>query len=106
MVLGGDFWQVLAVVPHATQAAIVEAMLKHYLLWPVFTALHLVENMRARKEEKEFAEWPLKHGNGTLRSEVQCACDTSNTIPAVYTAREPLLHFMASEQDPDCYQDT
>ena len=104
MVLGGDFWQVLSVVPHATQAAIVEAMFKHYLLWPVFTALHQVENMRARKEEKEFEEWLLKHG--TLGFEVQCACDTAITIPAVYIARETLIHFMASEQDPDCNQDT
>ena len=42
IVLGGDFRQVLPVVRHATQAAIVEATLKHSPLWPVFRTLHLV----------------------------------------------------------------
>ena len=92
IVLGGDFRQVLPVVRHATRAAIVEATLKHSPLWPVFRTLHLVENMRARKEEKEFAEWLLKVGDGTLHSEVQGACDTAITIPAQCIAQEPLIN--------------
>ena len=60
-------------------------------LWPVFTTLHLVENMRARRDKKEFAEWLLKVGDEVLQSEVQGACDTAITIPAQCIAQEALV---------------
>ena len=41
----------------------------------------LTENMRAHQEEKEFAKWLLKLGNGELKSESSDASDQSIDIP-------------------------
>ena len=61
IVLRGDFWQVLPVVRHPTQAAIAEGTLKHSPLWPVLTTFYLVENMGARKMRRS-----LQNGHSNL----------------------------------------
>ena len=65
IVLGGDFRQVLPVVPHASRATAIKNSIKFSPLWSVFNILKLTENMRAEAEEKEFADFLLKIGNGT-----------------------------------------
>ncbi|UYV82863.1 hypothetical protein LAZ67_22001131, partial [Cordylochernes scorpioides] len=47
VVLGGDFRQVLLVVPRASRAEIVAACIKQSKLWPLFVILRLTQNMRA-----------------------------------------------------------
>ena len=64
--LGGDFRQVLPVVPRSNRTAIVENCLKRSPLWPDFKVYKLTKNMRAREEERAFSEWLLQLGNGTL----------------------------------------
>ena len=66
IVLGGDFRQVLPVVPHASRAATIANSIKFSPLWPIFKTLKLSQNMRAETGEKEFAEFLLQIGNGTF----------------------------------------
>ena len=72
-VLGGDFRQVLPVLPKKPRSAIVENCLKSSPLWSVLDVHKLTQNMRAGFGESEFAEWLLRLGNGTI----------SCTIPGV-----------------------
>lgn len=65
IVLGGDFRQVLPVVPHGSRASTIQNSIKFSPLWPIFQTLKLTKNMRAKPEEKEFAKFLLEIGNGT-----------------------------------------
>jgi hypothetical protein len=55
MVFGGDFRQVLPVVPRGTRAQITDATLQHSYIW---------ENVRARRDTW-YSEFLLRIGNGT-----------------------------------------
>ncbi|XP_010686096.1 uncharacterized protein LOC104900380 [Beta vulgaris subsp. vulgaris] len=67
VVFGGDFRQVLPVVPQKTQNEAVEASLVSSALWSTFTRFSLTENMRAR-EDQAFSEFLLDLGNGSLQT--------------------------------------
>ncbi|XP_048493781.1 uncharacterized protein LOC125494202 [Beta vulgaris subsp. vulgaris] len=67
VVFGGDFRQVLPVVPQKTQNEVVEASLVSSTLWPTLTHFSLTENMRAR-EDQPFSEFLLDLGNGSLQT--------------------------------------
>lgn len=68
IILGGDFRQVLPVVPHASRATTVQNSIKFSPLWPLFKVFKLTKNMPANEEESEFADFPLKIGNGEYPS--------------------------------------
>ena len=68
--LGGDFHQVLLVIPHGSRTVIVENCLKKSSLWSHFKVFKLKENLRAHKDQKEFTEWVLKLRNGELKLSV------------------------------------
>ena len=68
--LGGDFHQVLPVIPHGAHTAIVENCLKRSPLWSHFKVIKLAKNMCTHKDQKEFSEWVLKLGNGELKRSV------------------------------------
>ena len=92
-VLGGDFRQVLPVVPRASRAAILDTCLKRSSLWSSFRQFRLTKNMRAA-DEQAFSSWLLQVGNGSLPSAChqseeplitipeECVCH--NVIDAVY----------------------
>lgn len=63
IVLGGDFRQVTPVIPKASKAKIIENSIKNTIKTS-FKLLQLTVNMRADKDEIEFADWLLKIGNG------------------------------------------
>lgn len=63
IILGGDFRQVTPVIPKGNKAKIIENSIKNRVR-DVFQTLKLTINMRAHVDEKEFAEWLLKVGNG------------------------------------------
>ncbi|KAL6531976.1 hypothetical protein OROGR_013946 [Orobanche gracilis] len=73
VVLGGDFRQILPVVPKGTRHDIVHASISSSRLWSSCEVLRLTKNMRLQsgssrsevEETKEFAEWILKVGDGT-----------------------------------------
>ncbi len=70
VVLGGDFQQILPVVPKGGQEDIVSASLPRSHLWQHVTILCLHINMRVMatnsKEQREFAKWLLNVGDGSL----------------------------------------
>ncbi|KAH0685774.1 hypothetical protein KY285_016331 [Solanum tuberosum] len=63
MVFGGDFRQVLPVVPKSTRAETVDASLVRSYLWPLMDKIQLSTNMRATKDTT-FNELLLRIGNG------------------------------------------
>ena len=67
LLLGGDFRQVLPVLPRANATQIVRATVKHCPLWPEFMQMKLRVNMRASPAASDFAAWLLQVGEGTLR---------------------------------------
>ena len=69
MLLGGDFRQCLPIKEKASNDQIFEISLKGSKLWPLFKQFKLSKNMRADKDQIEFAETILKIGNGELNDE-------------------------------------
>jgi ATP-dependent DNA helicase PIF1 len=70
VVLGGDFQQILHVVPKGGREDIVNASLPRSHLWQHVTILRLHVNMRVMatnsKEQREFAKWVLNVRDGSL----------------------------------------
>ena len=96
VVFGGDFQQILPVVPKGSREDIVSATIQRSYLWNDIESLHLMRNMRLEEtqdeEEVAFANWLLDVGHGhetspdgtlTLPVEMVCA-DANMLIDAVY----------------------
>ncbi|XP_057453089.1 uncharacterized protein LOC130744946 [Lotus japonicus] len=74
VVLGGDFRQILPVISKGSQASIVGSTVTSSYLWKYCKVMKLTVNMRLRSasssasaaEIREFAEWILKVGDGTV----------------------------------------
>ena len=66
MIFGGDFQQILPVVPNGSRADIVNACLRNSYLWNNMNILKLRINMRLQHspDDKSFAEWLLDVGHG------------------------------------------
>jgi ATP-dependent DNA helicase PIF1 len=76
VIMGGDFRQVLPVIPGGSRADIVDAALNSYALWSSVKVLHLTENMclkangltdDSRAELAEFSEWVRPVDNDTVQ---------------------------------------
>jgi hypothetical protein len=63
-ILSGDFRQMLAIKEHATRTEIVALLIKKSKLWKHFDIMHLIENMRADPNERQFAKDVLEIGDG------------------------------------------
>lgn len=68
VLLGGDFRQVLPVIPQGSRQDTVLASLNRSFVWDNCNIAILSKNMRVNQEEKEFAEWILKVGNGEAKA--------------------------------------
>ncbi|CAH9098981.1 unnamed protein product [Cuscuta epithymum] len=74
VVFGGDFRQILPVIPKGTRQNIVQAAMNSSFLWSYCRVLKLTKNMRLGRvggtsytlEIQNFAEWILKIGDGVL----------------------------------------
>ncbi|KAF8113549.1 hypothetical protein N665_0048s0010 [Sinapis alba] len=74
VVFGGDFRQILPVIPRRNRADIVMATLKSSYLWKHCKVLHLTKNMRLfskpnsreAEEIKQFSDWILDVGDGKI----------------------------------------
>ncbi|XP_042962393.1 uncharacterized protein LOC122296655 [Carya illinoinensis] len=63
IVFGGDFHQILPVVPKGTRQQQIDASLVSSYIWPKLTKIYLTENMRARLDPN-FSRYILDLGNG------------------------------------------
>ncbi|XP_068323274.1 uncharacterized protein [Pyrus communis] len=63
MILGGDFHQVLPVMPHGTKAQLIDAHIVKSSLWNEIQVIRLKHNMRAQ-QDPDFAEFLLRVGDG------------------------------------------
>ncbi|XP_033133939.1 uncharacterized protein LOC103833495 [Brassica rapa] len=68
ILLGGDFRQILPVIPQGSRADTVLASISHSYLWDSCIKFTLKVNMRVNQDEKEFSEWLLKVGEGQSQS--------------------------------------
>ena len=68
VVFGGDYQQILPVMPRVTQPDIVAASLFSSHIWRQLTVLKLIKNMRVQDdpEERQFAQWLMDIGHGRL----------------------------------------
>lgn len=66
MIFGGDFQQILPVIPKGSRAEIVNACLRTSYLWNNITVLKLRTNMRLQHspEDADFSRWLLDVGHG------------------------------------------
>ncbi|XP_072015014.1 ATP-dependent DNA helicase pif1-like [Amphiura filiformis] len=102
---GGDTRQILPVVRHGSEAAIMDSSIKRSPLWAHCTQLPLTINMRVNSDEVEFSNFLLQIGNGQHDT-----VDPTNTqimeIPAEFI--EPNLASLIKKIFPnlqDGYQD-
>ncbi|KAM2134401.1 hypothetical protein ACFX1R_004418 [Malus domestica] len=89
ILFGGDFRQILHVVPNGSRADIVEASLTSSYLWAYLTVFFLKENMRLSKtglneQEKQeladFANWILQIGNGNVANSILSTDEESSWV--------------------------
>ncbi|XP_065318549.1 ATP-dependent DNA helicase PIF1-like [Gordionus sp. m RMFG-2023] len=64
ILLGGNFWQTLPVIPRASKTHIIESCIKSSNLWHVFHQIQLTHNMRSLSEEESYIKWLLQIGEG------------------------------------------
>lgn len=91
MVLGGDFRQCLPVQPGANKNELLNLSIKRCSLWSCFKIYSLDENMRVDSEQRQFAQYLLKLGDGNLimnsLEEIELPIDilaSSNLIDEVF----------------------
>ncbi len=63
-VLGGDPMQILPIVPHGSEAEIMDSCVKNSPVWKYVKEMELTTNMRVNPEEKEFCDFLIKIGKG------------------------------------------
>jgi len=84
LILGGDFRQVLPVVPHATPEQIVAETILYHYTWreKMMRKYTLTENMRARQDgghNDAFREWLLRVGH-RLSSSLLCVPEAWRSV--------------------------
>ncbi|XP_074296486.1 uncharacterized protein LOC141626705 [Silene latifolia] len=111
VVFGGDFRQILPVVPKGSRQDIVGAAINSSYLWHSCKVLKLTKNMRLHSdssssnadEVKEFSDWLLKVGDGNAGEPNDGEAtipidddllikDTSNPVKAIVESTYPLIH--------------
>lgn len=68
VLLGGDFRQILPVIPQGSRQDTVLASLNRSFVWDNCSIAILSQNMRVNEDEKEFAKWILQVGNGEAKA--------------------------------------
>ena len=81
LVLGGDFRQVLPVIPRATRLQIIRKSLKSSPLMAAFKTIHLTENKRAAENEEHFSQWLLQLGSDELQKPTNAKSPYSIVLP-------------------------
>src|SRR5690348_14880314 len=88
LLLGGDFRQILPVVPHGSRSAIVEASIKFNELWNTIHILSLKNNVRS--VDPEFSDWLIRVGDGSVTNNYGLSEDIIE-IPAQMICSDSLI---------------
>ncbi|XP_057746540.1 uncharacterized protein LOC130965797 [Arachis stenosperma] len=122
VVLGGDFRQVLPIIPKGSRAEIVMASINSSVLWKYCEVLHLTKNMRltigleqsTAQELKSFSDWILQIGEGRYGTVVndKLFVDISSDliIPVLENPVEDIVNtiypnLVQNFSDPSFFQD-
>ena len=89
MVFGGDFRQVLLVVPRGTRAQITDATLQRSYIWDKIRKIQLKQNMRAQSDAW-YLDFLLRIGNGTEQTYTNDYVQLPDDIMIEYTSEESL----------------
>ncbi|XP_021725284.1 ATP-dependent DNA helicase PIF2-like [Chenopodium quinoa] len=100
IVFGGDFRQVLPVVPHKTQREVGATSLVNSHIWPWLQKLHLTENIRA-KEDPPYASFLLSLGNGQLQVTKNAFVEVPPHIVNYYQQAEEPIDYLAAAAFPE-----
>ncbi|XP_021763637.1 ATP-dependent DNA helicase pfh1-like [Chenopodium quinoa] len=100
LLFGGDFRQVLPVVPRKTQREAVAASLVNSHIWPWLEKLHLTENIRAR-EDPPYASFLLSLGNGQLQSNGNAYVQVPPHIVSYYHESDDPINHLAATAFPE-----
>ncbi|GJV17463.1 ATP-dependent DNA helicase PIF1-like protein, partial [Tanacetum coccineum] len=80
VLLGGDFRQILPVIPQAKRPEIVQAFINRFELWTYYKVFTLTRSMRVNEysangeadtAKQEFNCWVLAVGDGTLPAKIK-----------------------------------
>ena len=91
VILGGDFRELLPVLPRGIRSEIVNLSIKNSFLWNNFHKFKLTRNMRAVDDDMSFAQFVFDVGNGTLNDDndniiipERCIIRNNNFVDCVY----------------------
>lgn len=107
VVLGGDFQQILPVIPRGTRGETVHACLQHASIWPRLERLQLRQNMRLDSESspenlrlgtwlQEMSHDPQYHGLTTLPE----GLSTTMSLPTFVERIYPTADLITAPSDP------
>ena len=91
VILGGDFRQLLPILPRSIGSEVINLSIKSSILWKVFHKFQLTWNMRAIDKDISFSKFVLDVGNGDLNDSndnidipERCITTDSNFINSMY----------------------
>ncbi|XP_031095204.1 uncharacterized protein LOC115999495 [Ipomoea triloba] len=105
MVFGGDFWQILPIVPKGSRQDIVSATINSSYLWNSCKVLRLTKNLRLNrsmpgidmKKLEDFADWISSIGDGTMggQSDGHAEVEIPNEL-LLPSNGDPIINIVAS----------
>ena len=103
LVMGGDFRQVLPVMPHCSREVVVTHSLKESPLWKggLVTIISLRRNMRAQAADEAWREYLLQIGNGDLPQEENLGQDVIRLRDDIVAPRDWSLSDLVQHTYPN-----
>ncbi|MCO5595799.1 hypothetical protein L7F22_049847 [Adiantum nelumboides] len=97
LLLGGNFRQILPVVPKGSCADIVDATLWCSYLWPQVIVLRLLDNMQIRSDDIvdiAYRKWLMDVGNETLTSHEDHTMAIPSDMVLSNQSMDSLIHYV------------
>uniref|UniRef100_A0A0R0EF43 ATP-dependent DNA helicase n=1 Tax=Glycine max TaxID=3847 RepID=A0A0R0EF43_SOYBN len=109
MVFGGDFWQILPVIPRGSRSDIVNATINSSYLWDHCQILMLTKNMRLQnnmqatnqEETAAFAQWIIDIGDGIIGHDYDGYATIEIPQELLITEYNDPIHSIFSSTFPD-----
>ncbi|CAN6919771.1 unnamed protein product [Brassica oleracea] len=103
VLIGGDFRQILPVIPQETRQETVNAALNRPHLWNNCGIFLLTQNMRVEPDEKAFADWILEGGDGRAEAEPQRMASCETPEDQIFIDETVLLPFTSNPLETLCF---